>query len=486
MALVRSIALFQDEIKTYLASDNIDAALRAIHLLVDQVFCEPINTAQIFGSELLDSLCQELGAANWRKLLNDQSISIGGNDKTNHTEKVIVYIVSRLQVSGGHTAVLADIIRLGPPSRSIILVTGVSGVTDHVAIQHRFDSIQNVSFEYAPRGKHIDKLDWLQQKIIDINPSNVWLFNHHQDSVAVAAVQPEAGYQLHFYHHGDHHLCLGVHLSYADHVDIHPMGFHYCRDKLDIKGNRYLPMAVRDMGARPESLQFKYGSNLVTCTAAGFNKVEVPYFIQYVDVIPELLHAFGGKHIHIGRLTAMALRRISSNLRRLGVPESNFVYIPFVPSVWKAFHEYQVDLYITSFPYGGARTLIEVMGSGVPVAIHSHCTSRLLATFDMAYEGSFVWRDPNELYDFVRNVDIATLNSLSKMARSRYLDFHSEYILKKALTKDANPLSAPPLHDGYTPDNLQQALDISNQVSCIGAIRRFLYRNYRQWKSSRA
>jgi hypothetical protein len=72
------------------------------------------------------------------------------------------------------------------------------------------------------------------------------------------------------------------------------------------------------------------------------------------------------------------------------------------------------------------------------------------------------------------------------MARSRYLDFHSEDILKKALAEDADPLPAPPLYEGYTPDNLQQALDISNQVSCIGAIRRFLYRTYRQWKSSRA
>ena len=480
---MRSIAQFQDKIKAHVSAGNLDAALYSIHRLVDQIFCEPINTAQIFGSKLLDDLCQEVGAVNLYRLRNGK-FPLPDNDKqADNSENVVVYVVSKLQASGGHTAVLADIIRLAPSTRSVILVTGVGGLTDQESIQHRFDSIQNVSFEYAPRGKYIDKLDWLQRKILALKPTGVWLCNHHQDSVAVAAVQPDAGYQLHFYHHGDHHLCLGVHLSYADHVDIHPMGFHYCRDKLDIKGNRYLPMAVKDMGMRPESLQFKYGSNLVTCTAAGFNKVEVPYFIQYVDVIPELLHAFGGKHIHIGRLTAMALRRIRSNLRRLGVPESNFVYIPFVPSVWKALHEYHVDLYITSFPYGGARTLIEAMGAGVPVAIHSHCTSRLLGTFDMAYESALVWRNPNEICDFVQHVNVATLKNLGKMARSRYLDFYSEDILKNALAEDAAPLAAPPLYEGYTPDNLQQALDISNQVSCVGAIRRFLYRTYRRWKS---
>lgn len=484
MALIRSISQFQDKIKEHLAKGNLDEALFSIHRLVDQIFCEPINTAQIFGSKLLDDLCQEIGAVNWKKIsCNEVSQPNIGSQKSS-IEKTVIYVVSKLHASGGHTAVLADIIRLGPSTRSVILVTGISGVTDQASIQHRFNSVQNVSFEYAPRSKHILKLDWLQRRILTLNPSDVWLFNHHQDSVAVAAVQPDAGYQVHFYHHGDHHLCLGVHLNYADHIDIHPMGYHYCRDKLNIKDNRYLPMAVKDMGDRPEMLPFKGGSRLVTCTAAGFNKIEVPYFISYLKVIPELLKASGGKHIHIGRLTPLALKKIRSGMHKLGLHDSAFIYIPFVASVWKALHEHQVDIYITSFPYGGARTLIEAMGAGVPVAVHSHCTSRLLGTFDMAYKGALVWRNPDELYDFVQGADIVTLKNLSKLARKRYLDFHREDILKNALAIDAKPLQAPFLHEGYTPDGLQQALDISNQVSCIGAIRRLVYRTYRLWKSS--
>lgn len=486
MALVRSVDKFQNKIKAQLAQGNLDSALCLIHRVVDQIFCEPINTARIFSSKILDDFCQEIGAINWLKLCSEEPSFPSVGKQGSASEGVVVYVVSKLQASGGHTAVLADIIRLAPSARSVVLVTGIGGVTDHTAIQHRFDSIADVTFEYAPRGKHIHKLDWLQRRILALTPSDVWLFNHHQDSVAVAAVQPDAGYQLHFYHHGDHHLCLGVHLSYADHIDIHPMGFHNCRDELGIKGNRYLPLVVNDMGDRPVSLDFISGKGLVTCTAAGFNKVEVAYFIRYVDVVPELLRVSGGKHIHIGRLTPSALRRIRRGMRQLGVPESAFVHIPFVPSVWKALHEYQVDLYVASFPYGGARTLIEAMGAGVPVAVHSHCTSRLLGTFDMTYEGTLVWRNPKELFDFVQRVDTATLKNLSRLARNRYLNFHSEEILKNALAKDAKPLQAPPLHEGYTQDGLQQALDISNQVSCMGAIRRFLYRTYRQWKSSRA
>lgn len=483
MTLVRSITQFQDKIKAHLSAGNLDAALYSIHRLVDQIFCEPINTAQIFGSQLLDDLCQEIGLLNLRKLREDESLLQSGDKQVNNLENVVVYIVSKLQASGGHTAVLADIIRLAPPAHSVILITGIAGATDQNSIEYRFDAIPNVTFDCAPRGKHIDKLDWLQRKILTLKPTDVWLFNHHQDSVAVAAVQPDAGYKLHFYHHGDHHLCLGVHLDYADHVDIHPMGYHCCREELNIKDNRYLPMAVKDLGCRPETLQFLNGERLVTCTAAGFNKVEVPYFIEYMQVIPDLLMASGGKHIHIGRLSLSARLKIRHKIRKLGLPATSFVYIPFVSSVWKALHDYKVDLYVTSFPYGGARTLIEAMGAGIPVAVHSHCTSRLLGTFDMAYEGACVWRNPQELYNFVKKLDAEQLESLSKLARKRYLDFHGEQILINALGINAENLQAPPLYLGYVEDSLQHALDISNQVSCFGAIRRFLYRTYRRWKS---
>ncbi len=483
MALAHSIVQFQDKIKVHLSEGNLNAALNSIHRLVDQIFCEPINTAQIFGSKLLDDLCQEIGALNLNQLIKDEITDLSDKNSTQVLESPVVYIASKLQASGGHTAVLADIIRLSPCAQSIILVTGINGSTSLAAIRHKFCDIKNLSIELAPRGKPIDKLNWLQRRILRLKPSDIWLFNHHQDSVAISAVQPSLGYHLHFYHHGDHHLCLGVNLEYADHVDIHPMGYHYCRNGLNIKNNRYLPMTVDDMGSRDKMLSFKSASELVTCTAAGFNKVEAPYFIQYVDVVPKLLQASGGRHIHIGRLTIFALWKIYRTMRRLGVDKSKFVYVPFVTSVWKALQQYEVDLYVTSFPYGGARTLIEAMGAGIPLAIHSHSTSRLLGTFDMVHEEAFAWRSPSELYDFVNKVDNKKLLALSKLARKRYLEYHSNTILKHALARHALPLQSPPLQEAYKPDTLQEALDISNQVSFKGVMWRFLYRSYRHLKS---
>lgn len=482
MTLIKSIAQFQDAIGTLITEGDLDSALRQIHRVVDQVFCEPINTGCIYGSRLLDSYCQMIGAMNWRRVCaNAQPRPTGG--PPNNT---VVYIASRLYPTGGHTAVLADIIRLGPKTKSVILISGTVGATDLAALLHRFKENEQVSFECAPRGSRLEKLDWLQHRLLALSPDTVWLFNHCQDSVAVAAVQPDAGYMLRFYHHADYQLCLGVHLAYADHIDPHPMGFHNCRDKLGVQGNRYLPLVVRDKGTciRKESRPANHG--LITCTAAPPNKVEAPYFIRYADVIPELLRTTGGKHIHIGPLSVLTRLSIRRRIRKLGLPGTNFVYIPYVPSVWHALHNYGVDLYVASFPVGGGRTLIEAMGAGVAVALHLHTHSRLLSSFDMGFEGALLWRNPQELFRHLQLVDIESLHILGQTARRIYEENYQEEILAKALDDWQHPLRSPNLHEGYVPDDLQQALDITYQVSFVGVMRRMANRALRRWKSSRA
>lgn len=471
---------FEQQIRGLIRAGKLNAALRAISRMVDSIGCEPINTGRVFGSKSLDYLCQEIGATNLSRTGGEVRPNNEGQDG-----RVTVCIASRLHAAGGHTAALADIIRLSPPGRSIILVTGVGGPTDHASIMHRFASTSDVHFEYVPRGCYAAKLDWIQRRLRAIAPTEVWLFNHHQDSVAVAAAQPHAGYRLRFYHHGDHQLCLGVHLDGADHIDIHPMGFHCCRGDLEIRGNRYLPLVVADQGVRSPSSRFRPDNTLLTCTAANFNKIEVPYFIRYAEVIPSLLQATGGRHLHIGQLRPATLRQIRQGLRKRGLPDSAFQYVSYVPSVWRALLEYGVDIYLASFPHGGGRTLIEAMGAGIPVAIHSHCASRLLGAFDLAYPGAMVWHIPEELFEQINAADAETLSKHSRLARTRYQEFHHEDVLRQALDNEAAPLAAPPLLDGYRADAMQSALDVTSQTGLGGALQRAVCRLMQIAKSLR-
>jgi hypothetical protein len=261
------------------------------------------------------------------------------------------------------------------------------------------------------------------------------------------------------------------------------MGYHNCRERLGIPGNRSLPLVVKDQGTGKQCEAKRTIDGLITCTAAGADKLAPPYFIRYADVVPALLKVTGGKHIHLGRLDLMTRLRLRYNLHKVGLPPHALIVVPYVPSVWRALHQYNVDLYVASFPYGGARTLVEAMGAGVAIAPHIHCSSRLLSTFDIAYEGSLFWRTPQELYNHVRQLDPRTLHSLKRQSRRQYEKFHDESLLKNALCTWTRPLDPPPLIQGYMPDMLQKALEVSNEVSCIGSARRALCRMARRLKS---
>lgn len=447
--------------------------LPRVQRLVDALFCEPLNVARVFGSQRLDELCQQAGAANLRRL--------GLPAAPQPDEEVTVYIASRLQASGGHTAALRDVIRLSPPRRCVILLTETCGRTRRHDVRARFGDLPDVDVEYAPAGDHLAKLSWLQQRLQALRPGTVWLFNHHQDSVAVAAVQPDRGYRLNFYHHGDDRLSLGVCLGYATHFDTMPLPFHNCRQAVPVPDNRYLPLTAADHGEwRGEKAA---SGPLVTCTAAGFNKLEVDYVVQYVDVVPELLRITRGRHVHIGRLSPVARWRIHRRLQRLGVPPESFVYIPYVPSVWNALHEHGVDLYLASFPYGAGRTLVEVMGAGVPAVLHRHCSSRMIGGLDMVYDGAWTWREPQELYALLQRLDRAELAQQSRLARAWYEKFHREEIVRDVLRDPQHRLEVPALKPGYAPDPVLQAWQTTREVSFTGVFKR---RAWLAWRQSKA
>jgi hypothetical protein len=428
MRRYKSLYSFRKGVSRLIDAGRIDSALRLVHDFVERIITEPLCTTQVYGSKALDDLCLRIGKANLACIQQDV-------DRATHDppdRPVYVYIVTKVQKSGGHTRVLQDFIRARPDARHIVLSTEVAGRSDTDFFVKGSGGHAAASFERAPRASFRRRLTWLQERLLDIRPTGVYLFNHHQDSIAAAAVQPEMDLSAFFYHHADHHLCLGVYLSHLRHIDAHPVGYYNCRDALGIN-NGYIPLTADDKGDRPGDMPFMSDGTLTTCTAAGANKIEAPYFVSYLDVVPKLLKATGGRHIHIGRLTSWGLLRIRRGMRRCGVPRDRLVYVPWVPSVWKALHEYRVDLYLASFPYGGALTLIEAMGAGTPVALHRRISSRILSGIDIAYPGAFSWRWPDELPHYCASVTPADLSEGGRRGRRHYEEFHSGESLRGIL-----------------------------------------------------
>ncbi|MCP5160075.1 MAG: hypothetical protein H7A00_00095 [Hahellaceae bacterium] len=465
----------KSKLDEYINGGEHEKVLLTIGVLVELLFCDQQNVAKLFGHSMLDDYCQKVGA----RIEAEHETS--SERRTELTSATVTFIVSRLQVSGGHTAVLLDFIGILVEKYAVsVIITGVGGVTEPGVFEILCNKFPQVKVSVIKEKSLVSKVIAIQKTIAYTSPYCVYVFSHHQDSVAIASVQPHQGYVVKFVHHADHHLSLGVFLPWVQHIDLHPNGYHTCRELLGIS-NKYYPMMVDDRHV-VERITNSRNNVFITCTAARSNKVEVPYVFPYVDVVPELLNVTKGIHVHIGIISARAQSRIRKRLDVLGIKQSSFVYIDQVTSVWDTLLEYNVDLYLGSFPYGGARTLIEVMGAGVPAAVHMHSTSRMLGTHDMIYPGAIFWKTPDELFTKIKKIDTAFLDKQRIMARLHYEQYHSREMLSDVILNEAQ-VAPKLLKDDYTSDLFESALGALRDEKLKRLLLNWFYVRFRIFRS---
>ncbi|MGL4338342.1 MAG: hypothetical protein ACRCST_15775, partial [Turicibacter sp.] len=426
-------------LKTIDAGDFNSALNLIIHLAHKIAYGQAsvMTITNVFGSVILDQLCQRIG----REFLKTQKPFL--ENEFSPDNRLIVYIATELYKAGGHTAVIEDLIKARPEKKHLILITDTFNSTDRVAVEDRFRPF-NVEISWAKQGTAIDKLRWLQQALIVNRANQVFLFNHPQDAVSVAAVQPNLTPNLMFHHHAAHLFCLGVYLSYAGHIDSDRSSFDNCRHNLGISNNIYLPLVVDNISDKYLS-SFSSEGKLRTCSSGSENKFkEIPYLHSYIHEIPKIIAATGGVHIHIGHLSPHTLNAIERNLRKFQISLDSFIHIPWVKSLGKAMHEQKIHIYIDSFPLGGARSVVEVMASGTPIIVHNNYRSRQLCTTDITYPEAFRWQTPDEIYSYLSSISPEMLKINSVYSRRHYEKNHIPNILPKLLTKielgEASPI----------------------------------------------
>ncbi|MFP3553202.1 hypothetical protein SB861_21160 [Paraburkholderia sp. SIMBA_049] len=450
-----------------MAAGDIESALRLIQDFVQSVVRDPRTVAKIFASHSLDVFCRDVGA---RVLAG-----LPASETTNGAaESGPVFLATELYSTGGHSAVLEDLLKGGSfPGRAVILLTNVMGTANLEVIRQRF-APYDVDVLCAPDVGLEGKLVWLFKRLRDLRPTHLFLFNHHQDSVAVAAAQRGLAQQTVFYHHADHHLCLGVTLDYDFHADCSPMGFHHCRSELGVRNIVYWPLTASDCGVSDlDDRSPTAGQGLRTCTAGTRNKFEQPYQYDFADLLPKILETTRGTHVHFGLLSESTLTRIHEGMQSVGVPAERLTYIEWVPSLWRSLQEQEVDVYFSSFPIAGARAVVEALGSGTPVIAHESYLSRFHGAMDMLYPEAFTWKTPDALLAHLAALGPQRIQQERKWARGRYEQMHTPEALQAAIHAGLDAPPAAPLRP-YSPDLLQTFLDERQTMPAVDTIRKQL------------
>lgn len=461
--IASNLHVFEEQIRTLATSGEYDKALKSISAFVGEVLSDQRSIASVFSSKILDRLCKEIGQCVAEdRSLSGQPVPTSGIQKQG---KICLYIVTELAATGGHSRVLFDLMQADPSSRHVVFITDLSNNVNINPISE-FLSLAGGVAVVAPRGTYLSKLIWLQRSIQELDPERIFMLLHHFDSVSVAAIQPNQIDRSIFIHNADHSLCLGVHLG-CQHIDLHAKGYFNCKEILGVERNRYWPLTTEDHGENPDR-KFLSAGFLTTCTSGGFEKFEtphlrvsIPYAYSYAELIPKILLATGGKHIHIGKLSSQMLATIKNGLRENWINPSRFVHVQFVKSIWRAMHELNIDLYVGSFPLGGGKGTLEVTGSGTPVVVHANYRSPFLCDDPEIYPEALRWSTPDELISVLRNADADSLVLQSKLARAHYVKHNHPSLLRRAIADLDKPDDeiAPPVRPRYNFDPLQTFLD---------------------------
>lgn len=448
-----SLDEIEKSVNQFLSSNQVDEALLSVKAFVENVLSWEWTTGVIFSSKRLDDLCMRIGASITKpEMVSEQPLP------TNNT---VAYVATELFSYGGHTAIIEDMIRLQPDRKHVIFLTHLLKLSCKNELMERFQDLP-VEIIFPPSEGLEKKLFWLQTSLRKLNPLKTYLFNHNQDSVAIAALQPNLVHELLYYHHGDHTLCLGVHLHHSIHIDPHSRGYHHCRNKLNVENNVYWPITVNDLSPTNKLKT----DTINTCSSGSLHKYVGSYLYSYFDLIPEIIQATKGTHTHIGPLSPEILETLYQSLDRNQIPRTKFIHKTWVKSVWQTLIDLEINQYISSFPYGGGRACIEAMGAGIPVIVHDNYRSMHLNVLGIAYPEAFCWHQPNELIEHLERLTPQSIEEQSRFSRTHYENHHkNEFLSNQLYQSKGQVLGIPPSLCRYAkPDSIQLAVDLANQV----------------------
>jgi len=351
-----------------------------------------------------------------------------------------VILATQIYKDGGHTGLIGDLARAlaeaavsagAPPPR--LVITDLLGHNARKPGPRHRARLGPVADTLGVLGgpSRESRLAELAALMLAWRPRRVFLCHHPEDPLPVIVSGPGWTGQCLLVHHADAVPCLGLHAPETRVIDLNPTAAAVSRVLgLD---PALLPLTVPDPGPRPGG--FLTRGRLVTATCARSHKVRSEGPVTYTTIVPLVLAATCGWHIHIGALDEDLLSAIRDGLQGTGIEENRFVHLPLVPSLAETLHEHSVDVYLSSFPIDGARTNVEVAAAGVPHLRHRREGSTG-PPGGFPPDGSMPWSTWDELRGILATLhDPALLEQKSRLSRASYEQRHHPRVFAATLAE---------------------------------------------------
>ncbi len=416
------------EIEQAINSVALESALKGIIQLASKLAISSRKEDHrfLFGSKCLDKYTNCIGSLALGLIPNYKQEKL-------FDDSLVIYLATEVYELGGHTRVMLDFIHAQPKSRHILILTNTLNKTkESQKTALSWFEVLGVEVVWLEDQLLLARLLKIQSLLIAQKPSKVFLLNHHQDAVLVAGCQPGLAKHFIYYHHCDHAFALGMYVSHFEHVDLSPKVFHTCREKLGLN-NYYLPLAIQDRNNIDRKVSFFQSGSLRTASSGMSLKYISSDPEDYFYMIAIRLAELPGTHIHIGYIEDNIKYRLQKLCIERGVDLARVICIPWVESLWDALYEWNVDVYIPSFPLGGGRAAIEVMGAGIPIAVRDLKQLNELNGIDIFYPEVYRWSHIDELIKLLRGLNNLCLSKASKNARRWYEKSHQFHQLEQSL-----------------------------------------------------
>lgn len=457
----QSIKELEEYVDKQLKNGAISDCLDQIMHFVDLVINDATSVGRVLSSKRLDDICEKVS-----KKIKIPELE---NNKKDTLKKGTVLLATELTKAGGHGGVIKDFIRLnvfnGP--LHILLTDQFQRISKETMEEYRLSF--NACITKIETGSSEKRLMDAVRILQDLNPENLVLITHNQDSVSIVLALLQITKSIYFIHHADTHLCLGVTRKEFTHVDLHNTGFYNCRNQQGVEHNIYWPLTTADFKNKTASVKGVKRAGLITASSGRSEKYNSDlYLYDYCDVIPELLSKTRGTHFHIGPLPKEMEIKIAAQLEKNNINKTQFIHIPWVPSLGEALINNNVDIYISSFPLGGGKAMIETMAAGIPLIMHHNYKARIFSGVDLAYPEAFVWKTPLELIEIVTKITREDIQLQSKLSRRHYETNYSEQsFLNKVTKKLKTEIATVPELKSYIIDDLQSFLDEKEYINKI-------------------